>query len=53
LPDYAAAEVPPKRTWREIAYEMIHETNRVKVIALSRELSEAFETQQKSKQKTA
>jgi hypothetical protein len=29
---------------------MIHETDRAKIIALSRELSDAFETQKKSKQ---
>ena len=48
MSDSKVPEVPRLRTWREIAYEMTHETNRAKIAELSRELSEAFEMQQKS-----
>src|ERR1700751_1636081 len=47
MADKETSDVPRIRTWREIAYEMTHEPNRVRVIALSRELVETFKTQQK------
>ena len=49
MTDDRTTEVQRKRTWREIAYDMTHETERAKIIALSQELSKAFEVQERRK----
>ena len=42
-------DATPKRTWREIAKDMTHETNQFRVHALSQELAEAFKQEMKER----